>query len=149
MPPQFLFARAVLLSAGAASALASCGGGAADPFEPLPSRDLTMLELMIELNPPYLGMQSELRNVERLGDLAAAADMVATLAEDPRMTGYTAREDFARDPAPFERMRQDLLTASRAAADSARAGDLDGLHDAYAQMSASCVACHKRYSPHQ
>lgn len=108
-----------------------------------------MLELMLELNPPYLGMQPVLRDRDKLDALASSAATIAALAEDPRMTAYTAAEDFGRDPAPFERFRVDLLEGARDARAAAEAGDLDALHDAYARVSASCTACHKRYSPHQ
>jgi len=138
-----------LLAGGVVAGLGGCGGAGADPFAPLPSRDLSMLELMIEMNPPYLGMQPVLRDVDQLGALAGAADMIASLAEDPRITGYTSRDDFGRDAELFERMRLELLEAARAAGEAARSSDLNGLHDAYAVMSGSCVACHKRFSPHQ
>lgn len=132
-----------------AASTVGCGGEAPNPYEPLPPRDLDMLELMLAMNPPYLGMQPHLRDESKLGALAAAADLIGDLAEDPRMTGYTARPDFQRDPEPYERFRLDLLESSRAAAEAARVGAFDQLHRAHALMSASCVACHKRYSPHQ
>jgi len=141
-----------LQSAGLACALAlgiGCGQQGAVEFEPIGTRDLSMLELMIEMDPSYLGIQPVLRDVSKLEAIASAADLIGTLTDDPRMTGYTQRVDFERDPAPFEIFRTDLLESARAAAAGARAGDLDGLHDAYARMSASCIACHKRYSPHQ
>ena len=144
--------RPKLTVAAALAAVLAAGcdrGGPERTFEPLPPRDLSMLEVMLEMNPPYLGMQPVLRDVDQLDALAAAADSLARLAEDPRMTGYTGTGDFDRDPEPFERFRQDLLQGSLAAAEAARAGELDRLHDAYSRISASCVACHKRYSPHQ
>jgi cytochrome c556 len=144
-------------AAAALAALAACGGD--DPPAPaqeqpvavveLPSRDLDLLELMLALNPPFLGIQPELRNPAAYGRVAAAADTLATLAEDPRFTGWTARPGFGRDPQRFETFRRDFSRGATEAAAAARAGDPEALHRAYTTLSMSCVACHKRYSPHQ
>lgn len=139
---------ALVLAAAAWSG--ACGGGSAPELpEAPPPRDLAMLELMMRINSPYLGMQPHLRDVNALEDLASSADLIAEACEDPVFVGWTAREDFDRDPTTWEASHGDLLSGAREAADAARAGDLDALHHAYGVMSRSCTACHKRYSPHQ
>jgi cytochrome c556 len=137
----------VLLIAGA---LAACGEGPLPELpEPPPPRDLSMLALMMRIDPAYRGMLPHLRDEARLDDLAAAADQIVAACEDPVFVGWTARDDFRRDPAIWDESYADLLGGARDAAAAARAGDLETLHAAYGVMSRSCTACHKRYSPHQ
>ncbi|MEO0652863.1 MAG: hypothetical protein AAFZ65_19470 [Planctomycetota bacterium] len=140
-----------LVLATLVAGLAACGAGSEGEvtLEPLPERDLAMLELMLRINPPYLGMQSELRNPAAMVDVAAAAEVILDACEDEAFVGWVERPDFERDPATWRASYADLLEGARTARDAARAGELDRLHEAYTRMSKSCTACHKRYSPHQ
>lgn len=118
-------------------------------LEPIAERDLGLLELMLQINPPYLGMQSKLRNPAAMDAVAEASAGIVEACEDEVFAGWVERPDFTADPATWHVSYADLLEGARSARDAARAGDLDTLHEAYTRMSMSCTACHKRYSPHQ
>jgi len=142
--------RALLVAGLAAVALGAC---APEPERTwpteLPPRDLGMLELMLQLNSPYLAMQSQLRNVDAMEDVSAAAGIIAGIAEDPLFDTWVETSEPARDPGTWRESYADLLEGARDARDAAAAGELERLHAAYGRMSKSCTACHKRYSPHQ
>ncbi len=113
--------------------------------ESMPQRDLTMLYRMIELDAAQRGIEPYLRDRSRYTELAETADAIAELAGSDLLRSWPERPDFVRAKQPWERFRQDLEQASRDAAHFARAGDADGLHEAFSRMDGSCIACHKRY----
>lgn len=130
--------------------LGACGG-AAEPEVPadLPPRDLSLLQSMLTIDAPWRSMQPRLRNVSALDQLAQAAQQILDACEDPVFAEWHRRPDFERDTTIWERSYAQLREGAQSAHAAALAGDLDRLHTAYSQMSASCTACHKRYSPHQ
>ena len=140
----------MLTGSGDEAHLLLCGGCERGPrIEPIPERDLSLLELMLVINPPYYGIQPQLRNPAAMDDVAAAAQTIVDACESETFATWTERPDFDRDPATWHASYADLLEGARTARDAARAGDLETLHDAYSRISRSCTACHKRYSPHQ
>jgi hypothetical protein len=110
-------------------------------------RDMALLELMIRLNAVHFGMEPHIRDRERFEDLAAAADVIAGMCEEPAFVNYTSLDEFQRDPTRFDELHTLLRESSQKAATAARAGDVEGLFQAYTAMDASCTACHKRYAP--
>lgn len=110
-------------------------------------RDMAMLELMIRLNTVHFGMEPHIRNRDLFEDLAAAADAIASMCEEPAFVNYTHLDEFQRDPTRFDELHTLLRESSQKAATAARAGDVEGLFQAYTAMDASCTACHKRYAP--
>lgn len=112
-----------------------------------PNRDLSLLRLMLRLEPVHVGMAPFLRHQPSFEQLALAADAIAALCDEPPFATYTQAASFQRDPQRFEFLRDQLRENARAAAAAARAGDVDGLWSAYVAMDATCVGCHKRYGP--
>lgn len=112
-----------------------------------PARDLALLEAMIRLNAIHFGMGPYIRDRAQYEQIAAGCDAIVSICDEPAFTGYTARSDFARDVERFEELHQMLRQGALDAAAAARAGDADGLFDAYTRMDVSCTACHKRYAP--
>lgn len=112
-----------------------------------PNRDLSLLRLMLRLDPVHVGMAPYLRHQPSFEQLALAADAIAALCDEPPFATYTQAASFQRDPQRFEFLRGQLRENALAAAAAARAGDVDGLWNAYVAMDATCVGCHKRYGP--
>jgi hypothetical protein len=110
-------------------------------------RDLRLLEHMIRLNALHVGIEPHLRDTARYEELAGAAAEIERLAVDPVFVEWPRRKGFRHPPDLFDRYRVDLLEGARAASAALANGDRDGLHAAYAVMDASCIACHKRFSP--
>lgn len=112
-----------------------------------PNRDLALLGLMVRLDAMHTGSAPFIRDRASYERLALAADAIAAMCEEDAFVKYTSAPDFQRAPERFEELRLQLRDGARAAAEAARAGDVDAFYDAFVAMDASCVGCHKRYGP--
>ncbi|MEZ5980144.1 MAG: cytochrome c [Planctomycetota bacterium] len=112
-----------------------------------PTRDLSMLNLMLVLESTRRVMEPNIRDTSLYPDLADAAHAIVELTQDPVFQGYARRDDFERDPRSFERLRIELQRAAKGVEDAARAGDVESVWTHFSTIEASCVGCHKRYGP--
>lgn len=110
-------------------------------------RDLELLRMMMVLEGVHEAIQPHLRSLDKMDEIARLGEEIAAMAVSPVFVEWPRRPGFPHDPTRYERFRSDLEQGARDAARAAQARDLSALNRAYARMNASCIACHKRYSP--
>lgn len=137
-----------LLAAARAACLLLPALGCGGPKAPAQEDRLTLLEAMIGIDQAFQALEPNFRNPYALEESARNAQQILDWSTDPLFDEFAAGERFfAADAAPYFAWREELEAGARQAVEAAGAADLDGLRDGFIRMKASCIGCHKRFSP--
>lgn len=127
--------------------LGACGAGAR-PDSAAAEPELSMLDVMIQIDHAFTALEPNFRNPEALEENALAAQQILDWTEIPLFADYVEGERFVdRDPAGWFALHEQLQSGASRLLDAARSGDLDSMRAGFIEMKTSCIACHKGYSP--
>ena len=127
------------------AAVSSCGDEGDDPG---PSSAPPLRPIMNQMEGLQKGIiDVYLRNPDKIDEVADAGRRMLQLVDHPAFVGFTDTKWFNSNPEKFHEMRLEMKSHMEAFVFAAQTGNADGMHSAWEQADAQCIACHKRFNP--